>query len=421
LRKPPEIDTTAAAVVEVPGVAPSNGALLGVFRHRSYRLFFAGQLISLLGFWIQAIAQSWLVYRLTDSPLLLGLVGFAGQVPVLLFSPFAGVIADRLERRRVLFVTQGLMMAGAFVLATLTISGVVQVWHIALIAFLAGTANAFDVPTRQSFTIEMVGRADLPRAIALNSIMFNSARLVGPAIAGLLVVAVGEGWCMAINGGSYLAVLASLAVMRVERQAPRAPSHPLHDLREGFAYVTTHGETRMLLVLLAGSSLFGTSYLTLMPVFARDVLHGGSDALGFLMAAVGAGALLGAIGISRVPQHVLPRMPFASAILFGLALIAFSLSASWPLSLLLLVAAGLGMMGQGVSTNTLLQSSIADAMRGRVMAYYVMAFIGMVPISALIAGWASHHIGAPLTLTIGGAMVAVLALLLGARASRPPC
>jgi predicted MFS family arabinose efflux permease len=266
----------------------------------------------------------------------------------------------------------------------------------------------------------MVGRADLPRAIALNSIMFNSARLVGPAIAGLLVAAVGEGWCMAINGASYVAVLASLVAMRVERQAPRAPSHPLADLREGFVYVTTHGETRTLLLLLAGSSLFGTAYLTLMPVFARDVLHGGSDALGFLMAAVGAGALLGAIGISRVPQHALQRMPFASAVAFGLALIAFSQSTSWSLSLVLLVAAGLGMMGQGVSTNTLLQSSIADAMRGRVMAYYVMSFIGMVPLSALAAGWASHHIGAPLTLTIGGGMVVAMAFLLGARASHSP-
>lgn len=410
MRKVQDIDTTAAAAVEAPIAAtPAHGALFTVFRHRSYRLFFTGQLISLLGFWIQAIAQSWLVYRLTDSSLLLGLVVFANQSPVLLFSPFAGVIADRLERRRVLFVTQGAMMASACILSVLTLTGVVHVWHIVLFAFLTGTANAFDVPTRQSFTIEMVGRADLPRAIAVNSIMFNTARLVGPAIAGLLVAAIGEGWCMAINGASYIAVLTSLAVMRVEKQPPRAPSHPLHDLREGIVYVATHAPTRTLLLLLAGSSLFGTSYLTLMPVFARDVLHGGSDALGFLMAAVGCGALLGAIGISRIPHHVLPRMPFASAVVFGLSLIAFSQSTSWPLSLALLVPAGLGMMGQGVSTNTLLQSSIADALRGRVMAYYVMAFIGMVPISALVSGWASHIIGAPTTLAIGGAMVVVLA------------
>jgi MFS family permease len=386
-------------------------ALRSVFRHPAYRLFFTGQLISLLGFWIQAIAQAWLVYRLSDSALLLGLVGFANQIPVLLLSPFAGVVADRLERRRVLFVTQGAMMASACVLAALTLSHTVEVWHIVALAFVSGTANAFDVPTRQSFTIEMVGRQDLPLAIAANSIMFNAARLVGPAIAGLLVAAVGEGWCMALNGLSYVAVLASLAVMRVERQPPRPPSHPLADLREGFAYVATHRETRTLLLLLAGSSLFGTAYLVLMPVFARDVLHGGSDALGFLMASVGAGALLGAIGISRVPPRIMPVMPFVSAVGFGLALVAFSQSTNLLLSMALLVPAGLGMMGQGVSTNTLLQSSTTDALRGRVMAYYVMAFIGMVPISALVSGWASHHIGAPMTLSIGGAVVMVLAVV----------
>ncbi len=386
-------------------------ALRSVFRHPAYRLFFTGQLISLLGFWIQAIAQAWLVYRLSDSALLLGLVGFANQIPVLLLSPFAGVVADRLERRRVLFVTQGAMMASACVLAALTLSQTVEVWHIVALAFFSGTANAFDVPTRQSFTIEMVGRQDLPLAIAANSIMFNAARLVGPAIAGLLVAAVGEGWCMALNGLSYVAVLASLAVMRVERQPPRPPSHPLADLREGFAYVATHRETRTLLLLLAGSSLFGTAYLVLMPVFARDVLHGGSDALGFLMASVGAGALLGAIGISRVPARIMPVMPFVSAIGFGFSLVLFSQSTHFLLSMALLVPAGLGMMGQGVSTNTLLQSSTTDALRGRVMAYYVMAFIGMVPISALVSGWASHHIGAPMTLGIGGAVVMALAVV----------
>jgi MFS family permease len=412
LNKTPDIDPTAAAApIEAPTpIPPTTGALLNVFRHRSYRLFFTGQLISLLGFWIQAIAQSWLVYRLTDSALLLGLVGFASQAPILVFSPFAGVIADRLERRRVLFVTQSVMMASAAIIAVLTLSGVVHVWHIMACAFLMGTANAFDVPTRQSFTIEMVGRADLPRAIAVNSIMFNAARLVGPAIAGLLVAAVGEGWCMAINAASYLAVLTSLALMHVEPQPKREPSHPLTDLTEGFRYVRTHATSRTLLLLLAGSSLFGTCYLTLMPVFARDVLHGGSDDLGFLMAAVGAGALMGAIGISRVPAHILPRMPYISAVGFGLAIIAFSQSTSWPLSLALLVPAGLAMMGQGVSTNTLLQSSIEDRFRGRVMAYYVMAFIGMVPISSLTAGWVSHFIGAPMTLAIGGAMVVVLAV-----------
>ena len=386
-----------------------NGALLGVFRHRNYRLFFTGQSISLIGLWMQAIAQSWLVYRLTDSPLLLGLVAFAGQAPMLLITPFAGVVADRLDRRRILFATQIAMMASACTLAALTIGEVVEVWHIVALALVSGTANAFDVPTRQSFTIEMVGRADLPRAIALNSIMFNAARLIGPAIAGLLVAAVGEGWCVALNGVSYLAVLASLAMMRIERQPAREPSHPLSDLREGFVYVTTHAQTRTLLALLASSSLFGTSYVTLMPVFARDILHGSSALFGYLMAAVGAGALLGAISISRLPHEVLARVPFVAAALFGASLVAFSQSSILWLSWVLLVPAGFGVMAMGIATNTLIQGSIADAMRGRVMAYYVMAFIGMMPISALISGWVSHQIGAPDTLAIGGGLCVVAA------------
>ncbi len=353
---------------------------------------------------MQAIAQSWLVYRLTDSAFLLGLVAFVGQAPMLLITPFAGVVADRLDRRRILLATQIAMMASASTLAVLTLTGVVQVWHIVLLALVSGTANAFDVPTRQSFTIEMVGRADLPRAIALNSVMFNAARLVGPAIAGLLVAAVGEGWCVALNAVSYVAVLASLAMMRIERQPAREPSHPLSDLREGFVYVTTHAQTRTLLLLLASSSLFGTSYVTLMPVFARDVLHGSSDLFGYLMAAVGAGALIGAISVSRLPQEVLARVPFVAAAFFGASLVAFSQSSILWLSWVLLVPVGFGMMAMGIATNTLIQGSIADDMRGRVMAYYVMAFVGMMPVSALIAGWLSLQIGAPDTLAIGGTL-----------------
>ncbi len=389
--------------------ATARGRLWDVFRHRNYRLFFTGQAISLIGFWMQAIAQSWLVYRLTDSPTLLGLVAFAGQVPVLLVSPFAGVVADRLDRRGILFLTQGVMMASATLFAVLAIAELIQPWQIIALAAFSGTANAFDVPTRQSFTIEMVGREDLPRAIALNSIMFNGARLIGPAIAGLLVAAVGEGWCIALNAVSYTAVLTGLSLMRIERQPPRAASHPLTDLSEGFFYVAKNRQMRTMLLLLASSSLFGTSYLTLMPVFARDILHGSSDALGFLMAAVGAGALAGALSMSRVPAAWLPRVPFAAAACFGAALIAFSQSASFGLSLLLLVPAGFGMMMMGISTNTLVQASVDDAMRGRVMAYYVMAFIGMVPLSSLAAGWLSHQIGAPDTLSLGGALTMVAA------------
>ena len=263
-------------------------------------------------------------------------------------------------------------------------------------------ANAFDIPTRQSFTVEMVGRADLSRAIALNSIMFNSARLVGPATAGFVVGLVGEGWCFAINAVSYLAVLASLLMMRVAPFAGRPQSHPLSDLREGFRYVATHPQMRVMLLLLAASSFFGASYLTLMPVFARDVLHGGSESLGLLMASVGGGALGGALIMSRVPHAFLTRVPMASAVLFGLFLMAFSQSTSLALSMALLLPAGCGLMMQGISTNTLIQTATTDAMRGRVMAYYVMAFMGMMPVGALGAGWLSHHIGVPETVTIGG-------------------
>ena len=397
----------------------TGSAYPGVFRHRNYRIFFFGQLTSLVGFWMQAIAQAWLVYRLTDSAFLLGLVGFASQIPMLVFTPFAGVVADRLPRVRILAFTQTAMMICAVLLSALTLTGSVQVWHIIVIAAISGTANAFDVPTRQSFTVEMVGRQDLPKAIALNSIMFNAARLIGPAIAGVLVATVGEGWCIALNAASYLAVLASLALMKVEPQPIREPSHPLSDLKAGFQYVTTHAQTRQLLLLLALSSLFGTSYLTLMPVFARDVLHGSSDLLGFMMSGVGAGALAGAIVISRFPHRLLPFVPYFAAALFGGSLALFALSESVWLSILLLVPAGFGMMAMGIATNTLIQGTVDDAMRGRVMAYYVMSFIGMVPISALLAGWVSHEVGAPYTLLCGGLLCVVSSAVLGARRYRP--
>ena len=392
-----------------PAPVQVRGSLISVFRHRNYRLYFTGQLISLIGFWMQAIAQSWLVYRMTDSTLLLGLVSFAGQAPVFFISPFAGVTADRLNRRRILFVTQTAMMSFAFVLATLTLSGVIQVWEIIALATAFGMANAFDIPTRQSFTVEMVGRADLPRAIALNSVMFNSARLAGPAAAGIVVGLVGEGWCFALNGLSYLAVLTSLALMTVTVAPPRPPSHPLADLREGFRYVSTHPSIRTLLLLLAASSFFGASYLTLMPVFARDILHGGSESLGFLMAGVGAGALSGALVLTRLPHKWLPYIPAMSGAFFGLCLILFSQSSIFLLSLVLLVPAGFGLMAQGISTNTLVQTHVEDAMRGRVMAYYVMCFMGIMPFGALVAGWVSRHVGVPETVALGGSLCIVSA------------
>ena len=413
----PALSTTTDLDSGVPDAeAPAapvqvSGSLFSVFRHRNYRLYFIGQGISLVGFWMQAIAQSWLVYRLTGSTVLLGVVGFASQSPVFFISPFAGVLADRINRRRILLVTQTLMMSFAFVLATLTLTGVIQVWEIVTLAAMFGMVNAFDIPTRQSFTVEMVGRSDLPRAIALNSVMFNSARLVGPAASGIVVGLVGEGWCFALNGVSYIAVLTSLILMVATVAPARAPSHPLTDLREGFRYVSSHGATRTVLLLLAASSFFGAPYLTLMPVFARDILHGGADALGFLWAGVGGGALTGALVLSRLPHKWLAYIPIASAAFFGLCIILFSQSTLFWLSLMLLIPAGFGLMAQGISTNTLIQSLVDDAMRGRVMAYYVMCFMGTLPFGALTAGWVSHRIGVPETVMLGGALCIVSAAI----------
>jgi predicted MFS family arabinose efflux permease len=249
----------------------------------------------------------------------------------------------------------------------------------------------------------------LPRAIALNSIMFNSARLAGPAAAGIVVGLVGEGWCFAINAASYLAVLTSLLLMAVTPQPARTPSHPLADLRDGFRYVSTHPSIRTQLALLAASSFFGASYLTLMPVFARDILHGGAESLGFLMAGVGAGALIGALALSRLPHNRLPYIPTISAAFFGVCLIMFSQSTIFWLSLVLLIPAGFGLMAQGISTNTLIQTLVDDSMRGRVMAYYVMCFMGIMPFGALMAGLVSHHVGVPETVTLGGSLCIVSA------------
>ena len=302
---------------------PSTLSLLRVFRHRNYRLFFAGQLTSLMGTWMQSVAQGWLVYTMTHSPLLLGLTSFCGQIPVFFIAPFGGTISDRVDRRRLLIVTQGLSMLQAAILATLTLAHVVQVWEIVALAFSMGMINAFDVPTRQAFTIEMVGREDLRNAIALNSVMFNLARVIGPSAAGLLVALAGEGVCFALNALSYAAVLASLVLMQVEPRPRPAPEHPLREMQAGFVYAWRTRPIRVALMLVAVSSCFGAAYLALMPAFARDVLHQGSEGLGFLMASVGVGALGGAYALSRVHDRHLMLTPVLAAAGFGVSLILF--------------------------------------------------------------------------------------------------
>jgi MFS family permease len=377
---------------------------LRALRSGNYRLFVSGQLVSLIGTWMQMVAQSWLIYRLTGSAALLGLIGFASQVPVFLLAPLGGVIADRMDRQRVLIVTQAAMMVLAFVLAGLTLGGVVAVWHIFALASLLGLANAFDIPARQAFVIEMVERDDLVNAIALNSSMVNGARVVGPAVAGIVVAAVGEGWCFLINAVSYVAVIAALVNMRVgTRPAVHGRASAWDSIVEGFVYAWQTAPVRALLLLLGLVSLMGMPYSVLMPIIADQVLEGGPNAYGLLMSASGVGALAGAASLT-MRQHVrgLGRWVAFSASGFGVSLIAFSFSRSLWVSALLLVPAGFCMMVEMAASNTLIQSMIPDRVRGRVMAVYSMMFMGMAPLGALLAGALAAPLGAPATVALGG-------------------
>ncbi len=388
--------------IEAPLVAPSALALLRVFRHRNYRLFFTGQLVSLMGTWMQSVAQGWLVYTMTHSPFLLGLTSFAGQIPVFFISAFGGTIADRVDRRRMLIVTQSLSMVQAGVLAVLTLTGEVQVWQVIALAFSMGLINAFDVPTRQAFTIDMVGREDLRNAISLNSVMFNLARIIGPTAAGLLVAVAGEGVCFAINSLSYAAVLTSLILMQVAPRPARATEHPLRELKDGAAYAWRTRQIRVSLMLIAVCSAFGAAYIPLMPAVARDVLHQGSDGLGFLMSSVGAGALIGAYALARIHERHLTLTPIIAAACFGVSLILFSNSHSLLLSMALLLPVAFSLMLLGGSTNTIIQTVAEDRMRGRVISFYTMGFIGMMPWGSLLLGTIASHFGVSAAITIGG-------------------
>jgi MFS family permease len=374
-------------------------------RHRNFQLFFGGQIISLVGTWMQTVAEAWLVYRLTGSSVLLGVLGFVSQIPIFLLSPLAGLAADRWPRQRVVIATQTISMSLAFILAALTLTNHIRVWEIIVLAASLGTVNAFDVPARQSFLIEMVGREDLLNAIALNSSMFNGARVAGPAIAGILVALVGEGWCFFLNGVSYLAVIAGLLMMRIETsQIVHDGAAPLEKLREGFRFVRRTLPIRALLTLIALVSFMALPFSVLMPIFANRILGGGASAYGTLMGAVGVGAMFGALTIAMRQQlRGLGNVVSYSAIGLGIALVLFSVSRWYWLSIGSLVLAGLAMMLQFTSTNTLIQAMVPDQLRGRVMALYSMMFLGMTPIGSLLAGTIAAHIGAPITVAIGGA------------------
>ena len=391
-------------------VSASSNTLAHGFRalrHRNFRLFLGGQIVSLVGTWMQQLALGWLVYRLTHSAFLLGLVGFVGQIPSLFLSPFAGVWADRFNRHRIVIGTQTLSMLQAFVLAALVLLGVVRVWHILALSLFIGVVNAVDVPTRQAFLVQMVGgkRDDLANAIALNSSTFNAARLVGPSIAGLLVARVGEGTVFLLNGLSYAAVILALFAMRVSPQPPSAHAGaPLwHTLREGVGYVAGSAAMRTLLLLLGLVGLVGVPFTVLMPVFATDVLQGDADTLGFLMAAVGLGALAGALTLAaRKSVRGLGALIAGSVALFGASLVALSLSRSVPLSLLLFFLSGFGVMVQMAGSNTILQTIVDDEQRGRLMSFYAVANMGTQPLGSLCAGAIAAHIGAPRTVLLGG-------------------
>jgi MFS family permease len=396
-------------------------SLFRALRHRNYRLFFAGQSLSLVGTWITRIATSWLVYRLTGSALLLGIVGFCGQIPTLFLAPLAGVYVDRWDRHRVLVVTQVLSLLQSLALAVLALAGVITVTEVLLLQVCQGVINAFDTPARQAFVVSMIeDRADLPNAIALNSTMVNASRIIGPSIGGVVIAAVGEGWCFMLDAISYLAVLASLFAMRVAvRPRPAVEARVLEELRAGFRYVTRFAPIGTVLLLLALVSTMGMPYTVLMPAVAAKLLHGGPHTLGLLMGASGVGALGGAFYLaSRRTVLGLGRVIAVAVGVFGGGLMAFSLSRSLWLSLLLLPLVGAGFMVSLAASNTIVQTLTEEHLRGRVMAFYTMAFLGTAPIGSLLAGVLASRIGEPATIAAGGAACVLGAVWFASRLPR---
>jgi MFS family permease len=385
--------------------------------HRNYRLFFGGQGISLIGTWIQQIAMSWLVYRMTNSAFLLGVVGFSGQIPSFVLAPFAGVLIDRWNRHRILILTQSLATIQAFLLSALDLTGKMAIWHIILLSVFLGLVNAFDMPTRQAFVVEMVENSeDLGNAIALNSLLFNGARLLGPSIGGILISLVGEGMCFLLNGLSFFAVIIALLAMKIKPRFIQAQtSHVIKGLREGFTYTFGFPPIRALLFLLGLVSLAGMPYTVLMPIFAKNILQGGPHTLGFLMGASGIGALVGAIYLaSRKNVLGLGKLIMIALNIFGIGLIAFGFSRIFLISFIFMVFVGFGMMVQMASSNTIIQTIVEEDKRGRVMSFYTMAFMGTVPFGSLLAGSIASKIGAPGTTIIGG-VACILGSILFAR------
>ncbi len=387
---------------------PARRLGFGALAHRNFRLFFGGQMVSLTGTWMQSVAQGWLVLELSDSPFYVGLTAALGSAGVLLFTLYAGVIADRVNKRRALIVTQSLQMVQAFALAALVLSGRVTVSGVMALAAALGVIAAFDIPIRQSFIVELVGKDDLMNAIALNTSVFNATRILGPVVAGLLIGPLGVGFCFLVNGLSYIAVIAGLLAMRV----PRPPSPvPGVSTWSGFLEIARfiHGSrlVRTLIALTAVLSIFGFQLITMMPVFARDVLHVGATGYGLLMASLGIGALAGALGVAVLSRRIHKgRTMVAGGTAFGLLVALFGQSPVLPLSLLLGALAGLAMIVNNALTNTMIQTAVPDGLRGRVMGLYSFVFVGMAPLGAFQAGWVAEHWGAPVAVGIGGVVCA---------------
>jgi len=390
-------------------------------RHRNFRLFIAGQIVSLIGTWMQNVAQSWLVYRLTHSELLLGTAWFCSQIAVFALGPLGGLAADRFSRRNLVIATQTLSMLQAFALAALTLTGRVQVWHVLALACCLGVVNAFDMPGRQALVIHMTSKEDLLNAISLNSAVFNSARVLGPAVAGLLLAVVGEGYCFLINGVSFLAVIGGLLAMRMPKFEQHATESPWRHLVDGFRYAWRRDDVRRVLALMGAATLAGMPVVVLIPFFADDIFHQGSRGLGFLMGAMGIGAVAGTLVLAR--QTVvsgLPRVMAISGFCVGCAYLAFAMAPSYGFALAVMPPIGFFVMRQMASANTTIQSIIPDAYRGRIMALYSMTVVGLGPFGSLAAGALAHRLGARLTVAMGGVLaISAAATFAGSHRGRP--
>jgi MFS family permease len=415
-------DSAAALASETGARAPAEGSsrfsgerMFAAFRHRNYRLYFTGQLISQIGTWMQQVAQGWLMYQITGSPLALGLTGFMSAIPAWFLSLGVGVVVDRVPRRRLLLITQTCAMLLAFVLSVLVFSGSVQPWHILTLALLLGIVNVFDGTARQTFVKDMVGREDLTNAIALNSALFNLSRIMGPALAGITLALVGPAWCFLLNGLSFLAVIYGLAVMVAPPfTVPARMDSMLAEIKLGLAYVRQSTPIKTLMGLVCVSSIFGFAYSTLLPAYAQDVMHVDAQGLGFMSTAVGIGALVGALTVASLGQTMPKgRLLTFGNLLFPCTLIALSLSHSYPLSLLILVVVGLGFMMQQATANTLVQTQVPDHLRGRVLSVYMLlGWQGMQPIGAMQAGVVAQTFGVPVGIGFGAVMLLLFALLL---------